>query len=275
MINEPRSRLGGKVAIVTGAAAGIGLAITHRLVLEGAVVIAVDRDGDALRAASSRSQELRSAVRGVVADASSEADAEQVVRLAEDLGGANILVNNAGRTAWGSILDVSVAEWDGTMEACLSPTYLYTRAVLPSMTTRLAGGSIVNVASINQRVALAGLPAYTAAKGAIIALTKQVAVEYGRFGVRCNAVSPGFIFTTSTGGGLKDERDIALLKESIPIRRLGTAEEVAASVGFLASDDASYVSGSELVVDGAASLQYAAGVLRPVHRARTGLDPLS
>lgn len=264
----------GQVAIVTGAGSGIGRSTALALADRGFQVVAVDRSAEALAARPAPATDSRGSIRPLVADVTDPASPTAVMNAAADLGPVAVLVNNAGSTAICSLVDLQPEEWDRTMEVSLRATYLFTKMVLPGMIERRSG-CIVNVASITQRVFIAGLPAYSAAKAGVVALTRQIAVEYGSFGVRCNAVSPGFILTPRTAASLTDDTDVARLEETIPLRRAGTSDEVARVVAFLASDEASYVTGSEIVVDGAASLQYSAGVLRPAHRARLHLPPLS
>jgi NAD(P)-dependent dehydrogenase (short-subunit alcohol dehydrogenase family) len=241
-------RFAGKVAVVTGGAHGIGLATATLLAAEGARVVVVDLDADALAAAAAHD-----AIDAVRADVATQGEVESAVAaIVEEHGAIDILHNNAGRLRAGSVLEVEVAEWDRTYAVNIRSMFLMCREVIPVMLER-GGGAIVNTASTSGLVGEVGIPAYNSSKGAVIQLTRQLGAEYARQGVRVNCVCPGWIptgFNDPVLEGLSDAEVQALVEATVPAGRQGTPEEIAAAVCFLASDDASYVSGHALVVDG-------------------------
>jgi NAD(P)-dependent dehydrogenase (short-subunit alcohol dehydrogenase family) len=241
-------RFAGKVAVVTGGAHGIGLATATLLAAEGARVVVVDLDADALAAAAAHD-----AIDAVRADVATQGEVESAVAaIVEEHGAIDILHNNAGRLRAGSVLEVEVAEWDRTYAVNIRSMFLMCREVIPVMLER-GGGAIVNTASTSGLVGEVGIPAYNSSKGAVIQLTRQLGAEYARQGVRVNCVCPGWIptgFNDPVLEGLSDAEVQAMVEATVPAGRQGTPEEIAAAVCFLASDDASYVSGHALVVDG-------------------------
>ncbi len=244
------ARLDGKVALVTGAGRGIGRATAVRLAREGARV-ALNFKGNI--AAAEEAKRLVAEAGGTATllqgDVSAEADAERLVKEALAFGGGrlDILVNNAGTTRDNLLLRMSVEEWDAVLDLNLRGTFLVTKAALRPMMRR-RGGRIVNVASIAGVVGNAGQANYSAAKAGIIGFTKTVAREMASRNITCNAVAPGFVPTDLTAPLPQQVKD-ELLKQ-IPVGRFGTVEDVAAAIAFLASDDAAYITGQVLVVDG-------------------------
>ena len=234
-------RFAGRRALVTGAASGIGLATARRLAAEGARVSWLDvRPGpDAVE---------------LLADLRDPAAVESAVALAvERLGGApEILVQAAGIYRVRALLQTDAADWDEVLEVNLRGTFLVARAVVAAGMGRGSGGSIVNVASVAAFAGGAEEPsgAYDASKAGVCALTRQMAVEWGPRGIRANAVAPGLIATPMLR--LMDDpvRGSAYLETRVPLRRLGRADEVAALICFLASDEASYLTGATVLVDG-------------------------
>ncbi len=248
-------RLVDKVAVVTGAGHGIGRASAHRMGLEGARVAVIDlRDYEA--------QETVTLLKldGIDAfawrcDISKQDEVERTVaQVVDTFGRIDILHNNAGVVVAGSVHELPVEDWDRVFSVNIRGMFLVTRAVLPVM--RQQGiGSIVNTASISGIVGEPHLAAYNASKGAVINFTRHLAVDYARDGIRCNCVCPGWIDTgfndpIFAADHLDAEGVRVLVEQDVPMNRQGTAEEVAPAVAFLASDDAAYITGHPLVVDG-------------------------
>jgi NAD(P)-dependent dehydrogenase (short-subunit alcohol dehydrogenase family) len=263
-------RLKGKVAIITGVGQGIGLAVLEKFLTEGASVVAVElsrEEGEKVLARFDGAP-----LHLLTADAHLQETVDTAVAQAiTRFGGLDILVNNAVRYTERSVTNTTDAEWEETIHSALTAPFRFCRAAIPAMLDR--GGSIVNMASINQIVANPGLAAYTAAKGGVRALTKQIAIEYGTQGIRCNCISPAFIETPRTMRG-STPRDVRLNNESYPIGRVGRPEEVAAAAAFLASDEASFITGVDLPVDGGLTSLAASALLSTRIRAWWGRDPI-
>ena len=244
-------RLEGKSAIVSGAGSGMGAAIAKLFAAEGASVVVADvyEEGGAetvaaISGAGGTAQFLRT-------DVTADEDWQAAVQAAErEHGKLDILVNNAGISSTSFEDPLDVEGWDAIMGVNATGVYLGTRAAIPAF-RRAGGGAIVNMSSILGFVgADGGHPAYSASKGAVRLLTKATATRYGPEGVRANSVHPGFMPPMRTGGqsGSLERRRAAI--EATPLRRTGEVEEVAYAVLFLASDEASFITGTELVVDG-------------------------
>ncbi len=240
--------LQGKVAIVTGAAQGIGRAIAERLAADGADVAVVDLDvGRAQEtvAAVAATGRRSLAIKANVADWTDvKAMADQVMT---EFGRIDILVNNAGITRDGLLLRMKEEDWNLVLDVNLKGTFHCTKAVLPAM-LKQRGGAVVNIASVVGVMGNAGQANYSASKAAVIGLTKTVAREYASRGVTVNAVAPGFIETAMTEALGADAREV-LLKQ-IPLGRLGKPEDVAQAVRFLVSPTAAYITGHVLHVNG-------------------------
>jgi NAD(P)-dependent dehydrogenase (short-subunit alcohol dehydrogenase family) len=250
-------RLQGKVAIITGAASGIGRGTAELFGEHGARLVLVDREAQRLeqvRAALEASGATAAAYHGDVSRAETAAGA---VGLAiERFGRVDILFNNAGIMPTGDLRDYSEGTWDDVMAVNVKSMYLMTRAALPHMLAQGAG-SIVNTSSVMATLTEPGYEAYTTSKAAAIGFTKAVAVSYAEQGIRCNCICPGWVDTPLNQklaeelGGL--EKLYPLVKAQQPLGRMASTREVGYAVLFLASDEASAVTGSALYVDGAAS----------------------
>lgn len=248
--------LGGAVAVVTGAASGIGLATARALAGKGAVVWLVDRDEKGLTAALGSCEGSGKHVAWHL-DVTSEAGWQDLAAAIEARHGSlDVLVNNAGAAHPAPIAQTSLAEWRSCLAVNCDSVFLGTRTMLPLLALeasnpRRSASSIINVASVRAMIGGANFAAYCAAKGAVRMFTKAAALECAALGqrVRVNSVHPGFIETPLARAAL-DAGALARRVAQIPMQRGGTAEEVAATILFLASEASSYMTGSELVVDG-------------------------
>ncbi|MFO0774585.1 MAG: 3-oxoacyl-[acyl-carrier-protein] reductase [Nitrospiraceae bacterium] len=242
------SSLNGRVAIVTGGAQGIGRAIAEMLAKHGADVAIADLDPARAQDAVSAVQALGRKAIAVKVNVADAADAKGMVeQVTKDLGKVDILVNNAGITRDGLLLRMREEDWNLVLQVNLTGTFNCTKAVLQPM-TKARYGRIVNIASIVGVMGNAGQANYAASKGAVIGFTKTVAREYASRNVTVNAVAPGFIDTAMTQGLSQEVKD-ALYKQ-IPLGRLGQPSDVAEAVRFLSSDEASYITGQVLHVNG-------------------------
>ena len=243
-------RLAGKVALVTGGARGIGRATGLRLAREGAAVALNYKSNEQAAAEAARLiGETGARVTTVRADVAVPEEAERLVKQAIEFGAGrlDILVNNAGTTRDNLLVRMSLEEWDAVLDLNLRGAFLVTKAAMrPMMKQR--GGRVVNIASIAGITGNAGQANYSAAKAGLIAFTKTVAREMASRNITANAVAPGFVPTDLTSIVPKDVQ--AAMLAQIPLARFGTAEDVANAIAFLASDEASYITGQVLVVDG-------------------------
>ena len=244
------SRFAGRTAIVTGAAAGIGRACAERLAAEGANVVIADRNADA---AADVSAAIGAAARNITVDVARPDEVGSMVQFAiDEFGALDVLVNNAGVAIGGSVTELSLDDWSAVIDINLRSVWLAMKHALPHLQVR--GGAIVNMASVQALRGFPGWSGYAATKGGIISLTQQAAVEYARSGVRVNAVAPGTIMTPMNERILAESDDAAALEKAWanhhPLGRLGQPFEVAAAVAFLASDDASFITGALVPVDG-------------------------
>jgi 3-oxoacyl-[acyl-carrier protein] reductase len=241
--------LTGKVAIVTGSSRGIGRAIALLLAQQGAKVVV--NSSKSAEAAEQVVQEIRAQggeAMNVTADVSLQADAERLIKAAVDAyGRLDILVNNAGVTRDTLVMRMSEADWDAVMNLNLKGTFQCTKAAIRPM-LRAKTGRIINITSVSGLAGNAGQANYAASKAGLVGFTKSIARELASRAITCNAVAPGYVPTALTNVLPDDLKAKAV--QAIPLGRVGTAEEVASAVVFLASDEAAYVTGHILTVDG-------------------------
>lgn len=249
-------RIAGKVALVTGSASGIGRATVERFRAEGARVAGIDLVEETR--AGGGGPDLYRRV-----DVTDEAAVEAVVaETRRELGGLDVVVNAAGVAGGGAVHMVPTEEWDRVIEVNLKGTFLVCKHVLPAMVEQ-GVGSIINIASIEGLEGTEGGSAYNASKGAVVILSKNMAMDYGRKGIRVNSVCPGFIDTPLArqvfdGDVMKPYLDRILA--SSQLGRFGRPEEIASAALFLASEDASFITGTSLVVDGGLTAGHRVGL---------------
>lgn len=243
-----QDRLARRVALVTGATGGIGEAIVRRLAAEGATVVVTDLDAERC---GKLARELPGGAVGRRLDVTDEAAWESLVAEVTDLlGGLSVLVNNAGIATMNTVETETRETWDRVVGVTQTGVWLGMKHGGPAI-ERSGGGSIVNVASIFGTVGGFGAQfSYHAAKGAVRLMTKNAALHWAKRGVRVNSLHPGFIETPLSRELWRGTPRLDAMIEGTPLGRLGTTEEVAAAVSFLASDDAGFMTGSELYVDG-------------------------
>lgn len=249
-------KLKGKKALISGAASGIGRAIATRFVEQGADVACVDINASVLAATVQELQTENRKVVGFHADVAIRADVEKAVANAQDsLGGLDILVNNAGINASGTIDLVDEEMWNRTLAVNLTSTFLLCKAVWQRFSAQ-GQGVIVNMSSIMGLTGARDSFVYCTSKGAIIALTKSLAADGSPLGIRVNCVCPGYVRTPIMDKAHSMSAQ-AKITNQLPIRRMASPNEIADGFVYLASDDASYASGSVLVLDGAATVGFA------------------
>lgn len=244
-------QLRNKTALITGAGAGIGEATARLFAAEGAQVVVADRDG---ARAASVAAEIGPQALAVAGDVSRADDVTAMVAAAMTrFGCIDILVNNAGYGIRGSVTTTAEEDWDALMAVNLKGVYLCSRAVIPMMEAQ-GGGAIVNTASNAALVGLADRAAYVASKGAVAALTRAMALDHVKAGIRVNAVAPGTTWSSYFDQMLAEHPDpdgfVAALNARAPMHRTAQPIEIARAILFLASDAASYATGSIMVVDG-------------------------
>jgi meso-butanediol dehydrogenase / (S,S)-butanediol dehydrogenase / diacetyl reductase len=245
-------RYAGKIVLITGAGRGIGRATAARLASEGAALAILDRDG---RAAEDAVQGLqRTGVRAIALEADITDPAAVAAALEATLAAfarIDVLINNAARALKGNLAQTEPEDWRSELDGTLTGAFLVTRAVLAPM-LKAGRGAIVNIGSVNGLLAL-GNPGYSAAKAGLLNFTRSLATEYGPKGIRANMVSPGTIRTESPSWQKRLARDPQVfekLSRWYPVGRVGTPEDIAAAVAFVAADEAAFVNGANLVVDG-------------------------
>ena len=246
------TRFEGKAALVTGGGGGIGSAIVMRLAEEGAAVGVLDRRGDAAADVAARVEAAGGRALALVAEITDpDSVAAALAQMTDAIGAPDVLVNNAAWAAKGDLESTALADWQAELQIDLDGQFVCAKAVLPGMVARGAG-AIVNIGSVNGLMAL-GNPAYSAAKAGLLSLTQSLALEYGPRGVRTNMVSPGTVETDIETWRIRREKNPGIfdqLARWYPVGRVGQPEDIAAAVAFVAADEAGFVNGANLVVDG-------------------------
>lgn len=243
----------GRVALVTGGGSGIGMAISERLAADGAAVAVLDRNAVSADEAAAKISAGGGTAIGVEANVTDRAAVEAAVaRVAEVLGAPTILVNNAGREHFGAFLTIDAEAWRHVLEVNLTGTFHCCQVVLPHM-IEAGWGRVVNISSSSAQGGQPYMAAYVSSKAGMIGLTKSLALEFGPKGITVNTIPPGFIDTPMLraseakgllGGGVEEH------EQSTPVRRVGRPEDIAAATAFLVSEEASYVTGQVIGVNG-------------------------
>lgn len=244
-------RLETKKSIITGSARGIGKAIARKFLQEGAHVFLVDNQEERLMQTKEELASLGGEVYAYVADVSQKAQVQSLMEaIMKTWGEIDVLVNNAGIAIVENFLNLTEENWDRTLAVNLKSMFLVSQLVAKEMIQKGRGGAIVNMASTNGLVGEAGLAHYNASKAGVVLLTKTLAIELAPHNIRVNCVCPGFIKTELAGEAGFDEAFIAEYVKKIPLNRHGKPEEVANVFAFLASDEASFMTGASVVIDG-------------------------
>jgi NAD(P)-dependent dehydrogenase (short-subunit alcohol dehydrogenase family) len=247
-------RLKEKVCLITGAGSGIGRAMALRFASEGATVVLGDQDGQAAETVATAVRQAGGRAQPIEADVTQGLEVQAMVRATVDtFGSLDVLINQAGVIQVGDITDLAESEWDRVIDVNLKGVYLGCKFGLRAMLAQ-GGGVIINTASVSGLVGIPKQPAYCASKGGVIALTRALAVDFADRNIRVNCIAPGPIDTPWTESVLRAPGDPAAeyrwIVMSQPLKRLGTTDEVAAAAAYLASDDAAYITGTVLVIDG-------------------------
>ena len=261
MAERNGARFSGKVAIVTGGALGIGGGTARRLAADGASVLVADIADDAAQANVGRITAAGGRAMALHADMANSGDIQRMVETAvSEFGRLDILVQNAWgaptKQTGGSAIDVPEEGWDEGMAIMTKALYLGAKYAVPRM-EEAGGGSIVNISSVHGILMSAGSLVYEAAKSAVIGMTRQMAIDFGPLGIRVNAICPGHIVTEKSTENLwsKMPDTLHFFEDQYPVRRVGRPEDIAAAISFLCSDEASFITGHPLVVDGGLTVQ--------------------
>jgi NAD(P)-dependent dehydrogenase (short-subunit alcohol dehydrogenase family) len=255
------SRLENKVAVVTGAGRGIGQAIARKLAEEGAAVTIAEVDP---RTGEPAASELRAAgyrVQFTQTDITQEAQVKAAMeQTAAAFGKVDILVNNAGKNFYYEASTMTEAEWDGAMQIDVKGAWLCCKHVFPHM-VKAGGGAIVNIASLHARMTYPGYFPYAAAKSALVGMTRNLALDWGKHNIRVNAICPGWVLTPLAQEWFDQQADPQAAWAQVlsvhPLGRVGRPEDIANFVAFVASDEAAFITGAELTIDGGLGARYA------------------
>jgi NAD(P)-dependent dehydrogenase (short-subunit alcohol dehydrogenase family) len=245
-------RLKNKVAIITGAANGIGLAISEAFVKEGAIIIAGDIDEKKCKAEAERLGRDGAIILAIKCDVGATEDVNHLINSAiNEFGRIDVLVNNAAIALGGNIMEMPEVDWDVLMNTNLKSIYRTIKVALPFM-VKQRSGSVINIASTQAFRSWNNWTAYAGAKGAILSMTNQLAGQFGEYNVRFNSISPGAILTPMNEKRAKEEGPEFLIKSASmhAMKRMGTPYEVAMAAVFLASDEAGFITGEDIKVDG-------------------------
>jgi NAD(P)-dependent dehydrogenase (short-subunit alcohol dehydrogenase family) len=259
MLSEKTMRLFNKAAFVTGAGRGIGRAIAHKFAAEGAAVALAEIDVASGDAACAELASTGAQVLFLQTDITREDDVRRAIeQTVSAFGRLDILVNNAGKNFYYDATTMTEAEWDSAMDVDVKGAWLCSKYAIPHMLAH--GGAIVNIASVHARITAPGHFPYAAAKSAVVGLTRSLALDYAPQNIRVNAICPGWVRTDLVQGWLDRQPEPAETEARVlsfqPMGRMGTPEEIANFVAFVASDEASFITGAELVIDGGMSIQF-------------------
>lgn len=262
-------RLADKVAIITGAGSGIGRATARIFAREGAKVVVAEVRDEPGRETVQLIQTDGGTATFIHTDVTRASEVKQLVETTVEVyGRLDILVNNAAASRSRPVTELSEEDWDYTLDACLKSIYLGAKYAIPAM-LRNGRGAIVNVSSVNGLISNPSFSAYSAAKAGVLGLTRNLAIDYGLQGIRVNAICPGFIANDLMEERLaEDDLEKWAVTETQPVGRYGKPEDVAWAAVYLASDEAGYVTGATIIVDGGLTIQSPEALVRPSFRRR-------